>query len=361
MAERIGPDDAGPQQLRQRMLRARRFHEKYVHHAVWSCPKLVRSLMPPPGRLPLRVLEADLVALIRLDHRLREPPHNFSPLRFEPGLSPRLNPIEREIRETNQIAYVSPDRSLQLTRGELRGIGRVMSDERWVRLLCTFPPTQSSFEMGLNGKSPRTVEQLIQWLMHHTRVNEQEYSAACLDMYYAGEATRLGTMPAATSWKVALMRADLAEGRARAWNPIDAKRDPLPNNLVEPHTTWVHWRSRSIKMEQKKERLLNVFHHSELIFTSKSDTYVASSGQDKITGLNWADLKEKADPEALNTIVVAVLPKEFNKIRIAGLIKAWNAQSKPYSPVNNNCNTFASWMWAQLGLKPVDLDWQLPR
>lgn len=216
MKEEAGPADPGPQRLRQRMLRAKAFHDEYVHHTVWSCPRIVRGLRPSPGRTSLPEMEEKLVSRISLNPRLRRPPHGCSHINYGPGLRPRLNPLEREVRETNQIAYISPDGSLRLTRGQLRGIGKGMLDEHWIHLLCTFPPMEGAYNLGAGGRSPQTLEKLIDWLTTHTRINEQEYTAACLDMFYAGEATRQGIMPAASKWNVALVRADLAEGRERA-------------------------------------------------------------------------------------------------------------------------------------------------
>jgi hypothetical protein len=150
------------------MLRAKAFHPEYLHHFIWACPRLVRGLRPPPSRIPLQVEEERLVSMIQRDARLRDPPPGFHSQHLPPWWLPRLNPFVAQIRNQNQTAYASVDGAVQLTLGQLGGIGTTMFDERWIELLCTFPPMDHAYDMGLNERSPQTLKHLVEWLMKLT-------------------------------------------------------------------------------------------------------------------------------------------------------------------------------------------------
>lgn len=180
-------------QLAQRMRRAREYEQKFQHHTVWANERIARALIPNPlFRLPMG--EDPLLARLPLDARLRTPPHLYGTSCLDTLNPPQLNPLERRPLNPNEIFYVSPDGTLKLTLGRLRNLGRPMLDEQWIRLLCSWSPMTHAHTMGLAGGSSGTVERVLDWLDKNTRVDRPDYSAACLDMYFAGVGVRKGIL-----------------------------------------------------------------------------------------------------------------------------------------------------------------------
>jgi hypothetical protein len=142
-----------------------------------------------------------------------------------------------------------------------------------------------------------------------------------------------------------------------------AKSDSKHITIKVKVPTWVWWMSRSIQMEGEN-RMANAFHHSELVFATAKERYAVASGPQNPPpdrGINKADMRDFADPKMTDLQAAAILPDGFKKQQIENLVEAWNKQMRPYSEVGCNCNTFAAWVWSQIGLKPVDLSWRCPK
>jgi filamentous hemagglutinin len=179
-------------QLAARFRRAKEYQEEFLLYTVWSNEKIARGLGANAWYRNPAVWEDPLVARLRLDPRLSRPPHDYGCMNPHAWQPPQLNPYERRPLNPNQIFYVSPDGGLQMTLGQLRNLGQPMFDEAWITLLCTWPPTQEAHRMGLSGGPSNTVELLLKWLGKHTHVDRPDYTAACLDMYFAGVGIREG-------------------------------------------------------------------------------------------------------------------------------------------------------------------------
>jgi len=181
-------------QLAARFRRAKEYQEAFLLYTVWANEKIARGLSANSWHRNPSVQEDPLVARLRLDPRLGRPPHDYgtmSPYSWKP---PQLNPYERRPLNPNQIFYVSPDGGLKMTLGQLTNMGRPMFDEAWIERLCTWPPTQQAHRMGVSGGPSNSVEHLLEWLGKHTHVDRPDYTAACLDMYFAGVGVREGVL-----------------------------------------------------------------------------------------------------------------------------------------------------------------------
>jgi hypothetical protein len=138
------------------------------------------------------IQEHPMVARFRTDPRLGKPPYGYGTPHFASHGPPRLDPLKPPLQNPNEFYYVSPGGGLKLTLGQLTGIGRMISDDEWLRILCGWSLMQYAHSMGLSGGSPNSVDQLIEWLNKNTRLGLPDYTAACLDMYYAGLGVREG-------------------------------------------------------------------------------------------------------------------------------------------------------------------------
>ena len=119
----------------------------------------------------------------------------------------------------------------------------------------------------------------------------------------------------------------------------------------------MYWVSRSIQMDGK-QRGLNVFQHSELVFANSKGSYVVQSGPDA-NGMNVASLTDgKADASTL--VTVGVLPSNTTRADISAWVTMWNMNNNRYSPVNGNCNTFATYMWGMMGFSQPNLGFVYP-
>jgi hypothetical protein len=179
-------------ELAARLRQAKAYEEKLQHHTLWSNEAIARGLKPDPRIMTCHIQEHPMVVRFRTDPRLGKPPYGYGTPHFASHGPPRLDPFKPPVHNPNEFYYVSPGGGLKLTLGQLTGIGRMISDDEWLRILCGWSPMQYAHSMGLSGGSPNSVEHLIEWLNKNTRLGLPDYTAACLDMYYAGLGIREG-------------------------------------------------------------------------------------------------------------------------------------------------------------------------
>jgi hypothetical protein len=199
-------EDQGPE-LRARMRRAKAYQEELQHDTIWANERIAQGLSPNSRHMTSHIQEHPMVAQLRADPRLGKPPYGYGTPHYASRGQPPLNPFQAPVHNPNEIFYVSPGGGLKLTLGELKRIGRVMSDD--------------------------------EWLNKNTRQDLPDYTAACLDMYYSGLGIREGllTLGVIPSLRTPVYKPYPLEYRAdgRSYNPDTAGRNvPRPISPIIP-------------------------------------------------------------------------------------------------------------------------------
>jgi hypothetical protein len=154
----------------------------------------------------------------------------------------------------NQVFYVSPDGGLELTLGQLRNLGQPMLDEAWITQLCTWPPTQEAHRMGVSGGPANSVEHVLKWLDKHTHVDRPDYTAACLDMYFAGVGIREGVLTRQGARVVKNVGQGGPVAKPHAAEP-KASREKLEAAQAEARWLFSQERADQVEAARKAERL----------------------------------------------------------------------------------------------------------